>query len=343
MLSTVPSAHAQGRDTVRLTDGRELQGLVTSQRFDRVDLSMRSGMSTSLRWNDVESIDFFAPRAFAEGLTYESMGLHDKASASFLEARDLDGLRRPLKQEVLYHLARLRAALGDKHGSLANYRALVSEFPRGRYLGQATRGLVVGLLAEGKADDARAVLDEVEPAVTANGSAERLAAEITLLRGLVMQAQSPGEKARLLFERASASAALDSSDHARAALGIARALGVEGQNDAALMGYRNVVEMEGAPEYVLASAWNGLADAALEQGRSGRDAERITQALFGYLRGVVLYLPERAEPRDEYRRALAGAAQCFEYLSQLATNTDDKLLNRRRAEELRHRLDADDG
>ena len=339
MSATAPLGYGQGRDVVTLSDGRELKGVVTAQRFDRVELKLSSGMSTSLSWESVEAVDFHAPRPYAEGVAYEEMGLAQEAIRAFSEARALESLRRPLKQEVLYRLARLRDELGDREGALRDYGELVSEFPRGRYLGSATRHLVLGLLARGQAADANLALDGVQ---RTTADSERLSVEVTLLRGLVAQALGRHEEARDLLEPLRESAVLEAPDRARAALAIARALEGDGERDKALKQYQVLVELAEAPPVVYAAAWNGLADAALEEGVGGRDPERLMQALFAYLRGVVQYLPEGSEPRDEHRRSLAGAAQCFEYLAQLSTEPDERLSHRRRAAELRRQLAAAD-
>ena len=48
-----------------------------------------------------------------------------------------------------------------------------------------------------------------------------------------------------------------------------------------------------APNYVLAGAANGLGDIWLAQGTTNRDADMIKDALLAYLRGKVIYVPER--------------------------------------------------
>jgi tetratricopeptide (TPR) repeat protein len=182
------------------------------------------------------------------------------------------------------------------------------------------------------------VLAQVDETAAKLPSDHRLVAEIGLLRAKVCQARGLVDEARTWFEASESNEALDSSQRAAATLGAARALQLQGHSDEANGRLRELVEQE-APPLVHAGAWNDLADVALEEGRQRRDADRITDALYGYLRGVVLYLPQPGESTVEHRRALAGAAQCFEYLSQLAEDLDEKSLNRRRAADLRDRLE----
>jgi hypothetical protein len=72
----------------------------------------------------------------------------------------------------------------------------------------------------------------------------------------------------------------------------------------------------------MAGAWNGLGDLMLDEGRKGAggkpDPDKITDALYCYLRGVVQYIPLPGESSAEYERAMFYSAKCFDYLGQLA-------------------------
>lgn len=341
ILVTSGSAWAQGDDLLRMKDGRELRGRVVSERFDRLNFSMRRGASTSIDWNDVADIDYHAPQPYSDAVALHSAGLWKDALDAFSTVREIKDLRRPLQQETLYYVALLRKQLGDLQGATDGFRELLEDFPTGRYLRQATRGLVLGLLAQGQTDDAAAVIGRVESDAKTLLSDDRLAAEVVLLHGKVAQAQGRLEEARSRFADAEANPALQPWDRADASLGVARILEATGESEAAEQRYRNIVEGDASP-LVLAAAWNHLADVRLEAGRQARDASLITDALYGYLRGVVLYVPQAGDSHDEFHRALAGAAQCFEYLSQLATDPKEKALNRRRAADLRQRLERDE-
>src|SRR6185503_9764547 len=96
-----------------------------------------------------------------------------------------------------------------------------------------------------------------------------------------------------------------------AKLAIARCAQRANRTNDARQRYGDIVTMADAPNSVLAGAWNGLADMALAEGTKKRDREELRYALFCYLRGAVLYVPERGETTEEYERALAGSAQAF--------------------------------
>ena len=335
------SASAQGDDLLKMKDGRDLRGRIVAERFDRIEISTRRGASTSVPWEQVADIEYHAPQTYSDAVSLHTAGLWKEALDAFSEVREIKGLRRPLQQETLYAMALLRQRLGDPQGATDAFRELLEGFPSGRYVRQATRGLVLGLLRLGRPDEAAAMLDQVESGAKLLPSDQGLACDFALLGGHVAWAQGRWEEAHRRFTDAEACPELLPAERAEASLGLARALEATGQPKAADRRYRDLVERD-APPLVLAAAWNHLADNGLEAGRQARDAGRITEALYAYLRGVVLYVPKAGDSREEYHRALAGAAQCFESLSQLATASEDKELQRRRAADLRRRLERDE-
>src|SRR5262249_37000623 len=120
-----------------------------------------------------------------------------------------------------------------------------------------------------------------------------------------------------------------------AQLGLARCLQQEsGKAGEAEQQFRKLVT-EDAPNAVLAGAWNGIGDITLAAGYAKKDQEKILDALYAYLRGVVQYTPAPGEATNEYERALAGTAKCFEFISQLETRTERKRPFLERANERR--------
>ena len=75
---------------------------------------------------------------------------------------------------------------------------------------------------------------------------------------------------------------------------------------------------------VQSGAWNALGEILAADGSARKEAEPILDALYAYLRTVVQYKPLPGESTLEYERALAGAAQCFQYLSELEQNAEKK-------------------
>jgi hypothetical protein len=96
-----------------------------------------------------------------------------------------------------------------------------------------------------------------------------------------------------------------------------------------------------APSDVLAGAWNGLGDLALAEATQKRDQDGLRYALFAYLRGAVLYVPERGGTTEEHERARAGAAKAFRSLGELETDATRKKLYLGRAQQLVEQLKND--
>ena len=83
------------------------------------------------------------------------------------------------------------------------------------------------------------------------------------------------------------------------------------------------------------AAWNALGELQTAAGVK-KDSEQIYTGL-SYLRTAVQYKPLPGESTAEYERAIAGAAKCFRYLSELEQNPKKKLfhgLQRDRTEQL---------
>jgi hypothetical protein len=83
-----------------------------------------------------------------------------------------------------------------------------------------------------------------------------------------------------------------------------------------------VAESESAR--VQSGAWNALGEALAADGVARKQAEPILDGLYAYLRTVVQYKPLPGESTVEYERALAGAEQCFQHLSELEQNAEKK-------------------
>jgi hypothetical protein len=96
--------------------------------------------------------------------------------------------------------------------------------------------------------------------------------------------------------------------------------------------YRGLVSRD-VPALVLAGAWNGLGDIMFAAGKAKPDADVITDALYAYLRGSVLYTPNPGESTLELERSLRGSADCFLALSQIETKPERKNLYAARAKD----------
>ncbi|HZM00679.1 MAG TPA: tetratricopeptide repeat protein [Planctomycetota bacterium] len=327
-------AAAQAGDRIQFEDGHELRGQVSAQRLDGLVVSLSNGASTRFSWEKVARIEYDAPPRFTEAVAYAAAGLIDEALAEFDLLRFDNSLRAPIRQESLYRFAELSLLRGRCPDAIEAFQALVDGFPQGRYLVEAARGLAHCHLANGEPDRAARALDGIAGPAREDS---RLGSEVEFLRARISEAWKDFAEARAGYERARRNEDLDPGRRDEAALGGARCLHAEGRTREAEQIYRELVDRDASP-LVLAGAWNGLADLALAEGRAKRDPDRLTDALFAYMRGVVLYLPRADEPAEEQRRAVTGAAQCFEYLSQLASDPQVKAHYRLRARMLREGL-----
>ena len=321
--AALPAARAQEVDTVTLKDGKS-EGKIESEDFAGISVEMKGGAKRTYPWSDVVGVSYGSSPELAAALESYSAGRLDEALGLFAE---LEGgkPRPPVLQQALLHKAMIQERQGNASDALASWTALADTFPKGRYLRRASEGVVGGLLSEQRAADAGAALDKI--AAGADGVAG-FAAEVEILRGRVHEESGDMAAAEASYKAAEAAADASPAAKQEARLGQARCLSA-GKKPEAEQLFRTLTREE-APAHVLAGAWNGLAAKWADEGRDRKDIERLYEALYGYLRGVVQYVPRAGEPTTEYQRALAGAAQCFRFISQLEKTPEKK----RRYEEL---------
>lgn len=339
------AAEARQADVVSVRAGEPLRGQITVAGYDGVEIRLaatgRARATLKLPWERVESVEFDS-RPLEAAAVAEIEGRFDDARAQWTKlAEDARG-RAPLRQEALFRLATLEQRLGRVEPALARWRELATEFPEGRHLDEAVKALIRGELAKGDPATANADLDRILEQSAAIASHPRFAAIQELLRGRVLEARTQWADARLHYGVAERASDLPAEDVARARLGSARCLLAEGRVADAEQRLRELVGPHAdaaTPGIVFAAAWNGLADLWRDRGVRERDRERLFQALYGYLRGVVLYVPQDGEPRTEHRRAIEGARRCCEAIAQLSTDPEEKALYRRRTAEFVRRLE----
>ena len=158
-----------------------------------------------------------------------------------------------------------------------------------------------------------------------SGTSEGNQAALSVLRGRLLEEQGKFDEAESLLENASKSSKASPNVVVAAKYGIARCAQKRGRPRDAEQRYKDLRKAD-ARNTVLAGAWNGLGDIALEQATGARDPDGLRVALLAYLRGVVLYVPSSGEPTEEHERALAGAARACKAISELETAPDKKQL-----------------
>jgi tetratricopeptide (TPR) repeat protein len=310
------------RDVVQLKSGATELGKIKSEDFGGIDIDPVKGDAKRIAWGDVA----------ANGVTYgtpaEWLSIQDLLNANKFEEAlpQLDELkadtklRAPVKQNVLYYTGVAKQRLGKTDEALAAYKELLAAFPKSRYLmevGEAT--VAIHTLKKDLAGAIKA-LDEIANEATTAGVDASFSTAVNVLKGRVFEEQKEYPKAKAAYALASKASGIPLQVQMQAELGEARTAVALNQKPEAEAAYRKILTREG-PNPIMAGAWNGLGDLALERGRTANggkgDQEQILDALYMYLRGVAQYPALPGQPTQEYERAIAGSATSFKYLSEL--------------------------
>lgn len=325
------------QDRIVTRDGKEKIAKILSEDYDGVTLAVEGGGTTGLRWKTIESVRYAGADKYYRALDAFASGTPEEALTQ-LEALAADTKLRPvLRHGVLFHLARTYQKAGQPDKALATYEALLESFPKTRYLLTVGTDLIGLYRAKGTVGAGAKTLEARLTAAQGGSSDPTLQAGIGVLRGAILEEQGKSADAQRVFESTASIPGAEADVVAAAKLGIARCAQRAGRNSDAETRYRELVLTE-APNEVLAGAWNGLADLALEPALAKRDPLGLREALFAYLRGVVLYVPGRDGASDEHERALAGSSKAFKALGELETDAERKKSflerSRRRRDEL---------
>jgi tetratricopeptide (TPR) repeat protein len=326
LASAGPLAAAQQNDRVILKNGKDKTVKIKTEDLDGVWYTATGGGgNTVIKWDEIDSIQYGGAEAYQKALEAYSSGRISEAAAQ-LEALAGDAELRPvLKQTVLYYQGLAQGRLGKPDAALATYKSLLEGFPKSRYLLPVGSNLLALYIAKDDAAGAARALEPVLAVAKDAGSNEGLQASFNVLRGRLQEEQKKFDEAESLFEAASKVSKADPDVIATAKLGLGRCAQKRGRPRDAETRYRDLVKAD-APNTVLAGAWNGLGDIALEAGVAARDADGLRVAVLAYLRGVVLYAPVSGEPTEEHERALAGASRAFKAMSELEGNAERKQL-----------------
>ena len=333
MAALAGIASAQ-QDKVVTKDGKDKTYKILSEDFSGLSVSIEGGTSVVL-WKDIESIKYSGAEKYYKAINAFTSGGADALAQ--LEELAADAKLRPvLRHGVLYHmgLAYQKGGEGDK--AIATYTDLLKSFPKSRYLLQVGSNLMWIYLGKGDAAGASTALDGALSSASSGTKDASLLAGIDLLKARLLEARDKTAEAEPIYDRV-ASGTSSPDNVAEAKLGRARCSHLAGRTQEAETRFREIILLD-APNTVLAGAWNGLGDMALATGTTNRDAETLRDALFAYLRGVVLYVPGRDAPSEELERALAGSAKAFDAISQREANAEKKKLFSQRAKDRRAEL-----
>jgi len=330
LFALLSGAHAQ-QDKIVMKDGKEKTVKIQSEDYDGLKLSVEGG-STTQPWKDVDSIRYGNAAKYQEAIdSFNSAS--PSQTLPLLEALAADDKLRPvLRHGVLFHLGLTYRRLGVDDKAVATLEQILKDFPKSRYLLQVGANLLSLYAAKGDAGGAVKALDP-----TLKGAS---GAQFDFLRGRLLEEQKKFPEAERTFQTAVTGAGGDTDLQLAARLAIARCAQRAERVKEAEDKYREIVKLD-APNDVLAGAWNGLGELALARGTKARDAEELRYALFAFLRGVVLYVPERGGTTDEYERALAGSAKAFKAVGELENDATKKKQFLTRAQQRQQQLETD--
>ncbi|MDZ4774412.1 MAG: tetratricopeptide repeat protein [Planctomycetota bacterium] len=342
-LTLVASAHAQdNKDSVSLKAGTTESGKIKSEDYAGVVIDVKG--DKTIAWNDI-AVDGIS---YANAVSYQSArdqfvgGKFDDALKAFDELKAEKNVRPVFKQHALYYSAYINQRQGKLDEALAGYKDLLTAFPKSRYLNETAENYANLFLAKKDAASGAKLLDTLSGDALTAGVDGSFSAAVNVQKGRLLEDQGKFAEAQAAFTVAEKAPGVVPSVVSLAILGQGRCAVALGDKVKAEGLFRKIVNSEGSGP-ILAGGWNGIGDLLLEEGKgSGAnkkpDTDKITDAMYCYMRGVVQYIPLPGESSAEYERALASSAQCFEYLSQLDTRAESKAANKARAQARRDQL-----
>ncbi|MSR46854.1 MAG: tetratricopeptide repeat protein [Planctomycetes bacterium] len=333
------SASAQTKDDVTLKNGKTEQVAIKSADYDGIYFVLQKGAESKFKWSEVSSVRFGGARELYVALDAAAAGKLGDADAKLDKLlADSAKLRAPIRQEALFAAGTVARRSGNTAKAIESWRTLLKDFPKSRYLLSTGANLLSALLAVGDVAGASSTLDNLTAAAKQAGLDANAQSGMGVLRGRIYFEQKKYAEAQTAYA-AVASSASDNPDVIFAAkLGLAQCAQQQGKGADAERLYRELTLAE-AMNTVLAGAWNGLGDLAMEQGAAKRDQDKLRDAVFCYMRGIVLYGPTPEETTDEYERARAGAAKAFDSLGQIDADPEKKKQSVARAREQRTLLE----
>lgn len=327
VLATGDAALAQdNKDSVQLKAGTTETGKIKSEDYGGIVIDNRG--DKTIAWKDVaqpNGIHYAKETAYESAKDQFDAGRYEDALKAFEELKGEKSLRPVIKQHALYYSALIQQKLGKADEALAGYKELLSAFPKSRYLYDVGENTVA--IYQSKKDPAGAgkALEQMSTDALTAGVDPGFNSDINVLKGRLLEDQSKYAEAQAAYGVAEHATGASPSVVQQAILGQARCAVALKDNAKAEGLFRKVVTSDGPPS-VMAGGWNGLGDLMLMDARktAKADPDKITDALYCYLRGVVQYVPMPGESTAEYERALFYSSRCFDFLGQLSTKADVK-------------------
>jgi len=315
-------------DVVKKKDKTQQQGKITKEDLKSIQITPAgTKASIGIDWGVIVSIEYggVGAPAFRQAKQAMDGGSIQEAIGLFEDLRKKD-IRAILKPHVLSYLGACYLRYGDPDKSIAAYEELFKAYPQTHDL--VTGGganLVDAYLAKGNPQGAAATLDRLMQAAGADPS-------LNLLRARVQEASGDFAGAAGSYKSVMDGAS-DEATKGAAELGIARCLFGQKKTAEAEAKFRGLVSRD-LPWLVLAGAWNGIGEIMYQSAADKKDKELMTDALFSFLRGCVLYVPQSGESTETLEHALFGSYKCFKAMSELADDKEKKPLAGRAKERL---------
>jgi len=338
VVLTALGSFAAAQDTVRLRNGTVESGRVEAENYDALQFKAKKGKEErvlKLAWNDVTELTYGSAPDYHQAVSQLSTGNVGAALPRLQGLVAGTTLRKEMRPAAMYQLASGQMRAGQYAEAAATLLELVKTNAKSRYLLPATRALVECHLALGNVEAGGEAIEAAFAAATEAGVDANQATAFDYFRGLLLEAKKDYAAAKARYQTATRSDNGAIPIGLMARLGLARCDRAAGHVDEARTAFRSIID-QGQGNEVLAGAWNGLGDIALQDGIKARSAEKVTDALFMHLRGVVVHAPAPGEGTAEYEHALAGAAEAFRQLGELET---DEALKKQQALRSRQRLD----
>jgi tetratricopeptide (TPR) repeat protein len=333
-----PAAAQSKEDVVKLKNGTEEAGRIKSEEYGGLTFDPSKGQQHTIAWNDIAQITYQGGENFDSARDLLNQGKLEESLTQLTELLKPEAkLRGLIKQNVLYLIGTVQNRLGKSDEAIESYKALLKEFPKSRYLPDVAEGLVNAFGAKGDLEGAKKALDDLNSSSVTAGIEANFSAVVAIQRGRILERQEKWSEAFSAYNAAGTTSGVTSLASQQARLGQARCQMKQKKVSEAEALFRKI-SGEDAPNSILAGAWNGLGDITKAEGRDKRDAAVLLDALYMYLRGVVVYGPVPGESTYEYERALAGAAESFDNLSQVESNKDLKARYARSRDEHRAQL-----
>jgi len=339
LARTGASGNTQSKnDVVKLKNGTEEPGRIKSEEYGGLAFDPEKGTARTIPWNEIAQITYQNGEDMEAARDLLNQGKLDEAVSQFANLLKPEAkLRGLLKQHVLFANATALNRLGKPDEAVEAYKALLKEFPKSRYLPEVAEGLVSAHGAKNDLEGAKKALEELNTGAVTAGVEQNFSAVVAIQRGRILERQEKWSEAFSAYNAALTTSGVTALASQQARLGQGRCQVKQKKLSEAESLFRKI-SGEDAPNPILAGAWNGLGDLAQAEGREKRDAAVLLDALLMYLRGVVQYGPLPGESTYEYERALAGAAECFNNLSQVESNKELKARYARSRDERKAQL-----